>query len=268
MKTSVSIIVHSNCAKLDRETVEQERYYARLRRATQKQTQIFQQHLNHYFLPQKVKEKQLVDEEENRIRRLKMQAAEFEKQQRSNIRTIKDEYSEFLSNQMKEKQFTEEIKKHEKQKYHDDIKMKYQLLQDTEKRHKLEKMENQLAYRDVLHEQERFKNVYPERALKVTDSPNKSDMSKVSGNQYNKNGLNHYPSASSIKNANVPSQNIEPVGPIDANIGHRSNYRGPNPILTPVSDPLYNPYVRREVTNSLHDPKKKSIYIPPNSFAF
>lgn len=73
------------------------------------------------------------DEENERIRKLKLQAREFEQLQKNNIKTIQGEYSEFLSNQMKEKQFTEEVKKQEKKNYSDEIKMKYRLLEQTEK---------------------------------------------------------------------------------------------------------------------------------------
>jgi hypothetical protein len=199
---------------------------------------------------------------------LKQQASEYERQQRENIRTIKSEYSEFLATQMKERQHVEEVHKQEKNTYFEDLKLKHQIFNQNDKRQKLERLENQLAYRDLLHEQERFRNAHPERALKVTESPNRSDGSKTMPMPPLQNqGLRHNPSSSSIKRVSVPSQNIEPVGPVNANIGHRSNYMAPNPILTPISDPLYNPYVRREVTNSLHDPKKKSIYIPPNTFA-
>lgn len=223
-----------------------------------------------------MKEKELQEQENDRIRRLKEQAMEFEKQQRDNIRTIKGEYSEFLNNQMKERQYTEDIYRQEKISSQEDIRMKHQLLKETEKRQQLERLENQLAYREVLHEQERFKNAHPEHALKVTDSPNRSEGVKRKTihnpnplmTQGGNKGLNHYPSNSSIKRSVVPSQDLEPVGPVDANIGHKSNYRPPNPILTPISDPLYNPYVRREVTNSLHDPKKKSIYLPPSSYPY
>ena len=197
-----------------------------------------------------------------------MQAKEFEVQQRNNVKAIQGEYSEFLSNQMKEKQFTEEVKKQEKRTHYDEIKMKYKMIEENEKRQKVERLENQLAYREVLHEQERFRQDHPETALKLTESPNKSDVSKISASHYQPNTMVHYPSDSSIQKYPAIPQKVEPIGPVDANIGHKSNYRPPNPIITPVSDPLHNPYIRREVTNSLYDPKKKSIYVPPNNFAF
>lgn len=130
----------------------------------------------------------------------------------------------------------------------------------------MEKHENQIVYRDVLHEQERFKQNHPERALKVTESPGKYENTRVPSSQYS--SVKYAPPETLKKSSNVVPRQVEPIGPVDANIGHKSNYRGPNPILTPVSDPLYNPYVRREVTNSLYDPKKKSIYVPPNSYAY
>lgn len=262
------LVCINNLYFIDRENVEQERYYSRLRRATQKQNAIFQQHLTKYFIPQKAIEKQQINDEDFKIMRLKKQAKEFETQQKNNIKAIQGEYSEFLSNQMKEKQFTEDVKKHEKRAYFDEIKMKYKIIEESEKRQKWERLENQVAYRDVLHEQERFKQDHPERALKVTDSPVKSEVSKVSPNHYQGQGIVHHPSETSIPKYAVIPQKMEPIGPVDANIGHKSNYRPPNPIITPVSDPLHNPYIRREVTNSLYDPKKKSIYVPPNNFVF
>jgi hypothetical protein len=202
---------------------------------------------------------------------LKNQALEYEKQKVSNIRTIQGEYSEFLNNQMKEKQITEDLQKHEKSKYHNDIKLKYQILAENEKRDKLERMQNQVEYRGMLNEQERFRSVHPERALKINESPQRSEGSlkaqQMMYAQQPHHSLASNASATSIGGRQVPSQNVEPVGPVNANIGHKSEYIGPNPILAPVSDPLYNPYVRREVTNSLHDPRKKSIYTLPTNIA-
>lgn len=252
---------------LDRENVEQERYYARLRRATSKQSQIFQSHLSKYYIPQKSKEQMIKQQEDERIRQLKAQASQYEKQQRENIKTIQGEYSEFLSNQMKEREFTHDIEKQQKKYYGDDIKMKYTILKQKEDRKKIEKLENQIVYRGALLEQQKFRNVHPEAALKLNEAPKVQEFhsSQVTSQR---SGLHHYPSNSSLNKSKIPSQDLEPVGPVNANIGHKSNYIGPNPILAPISDPLYNPYIRREVTNSLHDPKKKSIYIPPNTFAF
>lgn len=236
--------------------------------------------MNNYYIPQKQKENILHSEEEERIRQLKMQAAEYEKQQRQNIKTIQGEYSDFLSVQMREKERIMNMINQEKKSYHEDIKMKHQLLKEKEQRQKMEQMQNKMAYRGLLNEQEKFRVANPERALKVTESPSREGrVSREHQNRMNQapsqrqavgpqRSLHHYPSSSSMKSNVVAAQNVEPVGPINANIGHKSNYRQPNPILTPISDPLYNPYIRREVTNSLHDPKKKSIYIPPDSFSF
>ena len=65
---------------IEAEGVEQERYFARLKRATQKQNQIFQQHLNKYYLPQRMKEKRIQDEEDFKYKALKQQALNYEKQ--------------------------------------------------------------------------------------------------------------------------------------------------------------------------------------------
>jgi len=215
-----------------------------------------------------MKEKRLQDEAEERIRLLKNKAAEYEIQKRTNVKTIKDEYSDFLSNQMKEKQYTQDVINQEKQNYSEDIKLKYKMMNQNDERQKQEKHDSQLAYRELLHEQERFKNAHPENSLKVTESPERSEVSRMPSSSYRHHGLQQVPSNSSLQRHSVPSQNIEPVGPINANIGHKSKYIGPNPILTPISDPLYNPYVRREVTNSVHDGKKRSIYMPPNSIVY
>jgi hypothetical protein len=260
---------------IDRENVEQERYYARLRRATNKQSKIFQTHLSNYFIPQKTKEQNMINQEEERTRQFQGQASQYEKHHKQNIRTIKGEYSEFLGNQMKEKEFTSEIEKQSKKNYGEDIKMKYNIMKQKEDRQKMERIENQNVYRGVLQEQQRFRVAHPESALKLNEAPtrveNTNNLRAMDASRdltNHKSGLHHYSSSSSLNKNNLPSQNFEPVGPVNANIGHKSNYLGPNPILAPISDPLYNPYVRREVTNSLHDPKKKSIYIPPSTFSF
>ena len=209
---------------LDRENVEQERYYARLRKATQKQNKIFQQHLNRVFIPQKVKEQQMNNEEEDRISVLKSQASAYEKQQKENIKTIKGEYSEFLSNQMKEKEYTQNVLDQEKKNYNDNIKMKYRIQEQKDQRQKREMIENQQFYRGVLQDQQRFKNQHPETSLKVNESPTHSGIAVGSReepmNKISKpRDLHHYPSNSSLKNSNLAPQDVEPVGPVNANIG-------------------------------------------------
>ena len=172
---------------------------------------------------------------------------------------------------MKEKQIADDLQKQEKERYHNDIKYKHQIFAENDKRDQIERLKNQIEYRGILSEQEKFKSVHPERALKINESPNISEGShKQQAVQFASLPQNTLPATASTSSLNakqIPSQDIEPVGPVNANIGHKSNYIPPNPILAPVSDPLYNPYIRREVTNSLHDPKKKSIYIPPNNIA-
>lgn len=214
----------------------------------------------------------MIEEENSKIRILKKQAQEYEIQKIHNIRTIQGEYSEFLNNQMKEKSISDDLVKQEKEKLHQDIRTKFRILEEHEKSNQIERLKGQIEYRGILQDQERFRNQHPERALKINESPQRSEGSSKAGmlgyGGNARHSLQPTGSASSLRpQRQIPSQDIEPVGPVNANIGHKSNYIPPNPILAPVSDPLYNPYVRREVTNSLHDPGKKSIYIPPKTIA-
>jgi hypothetical protein len=111
-----------------------------------------------------------------------------------------------------------------------------------------------------LSNQERFKNLHPEKTMKPNESPTKSDLSKISVSIPANPRSAHHQSNKSIPVVPVMSRKIEPVGPVNANLGRPTDYMAPNPILTPVSDLLANPYVRREVNNSLFDSKTKAIY--------
>lgn len=183
-----------------------------------KQNQIFQQHLNKIYIPQQKNEYQVISREENSIRNLKEQAQNYEEQKMKNIKTIKGEYSDFLSNQMKEKEYTQSIIMRENKVYHDDIQMKHQLQEEKTKLQEKEKIENQMAYRDVLHNQQRYRNEHPESSLRGVNNtvyPVNAQIKETNINKEIPNYLHLDPSNGLI----AASQNIEPVGPVNANIG-------------------------------------------------
>jgi len=66
---------------------------------------------------------------------------------------------------MKEKEYTQNIMNQEKKVYHDDIRMKQQLLEEKKRLQEKEKIENQMAYREVLQDQQRFRSEHPEPLL-------------------------------------------------------------------------------------------------------
>jgi hypothetical protein len=86
-------------------------------------------------------------EEEKQFRMMKQKVSNLELQKENNIKELKNQYSDFLSNQMKEKEYEHEMFKREKQQLHDEIVMKHKLLRMKDERDKFEKLENQLAYR-------------------------------------------------------------------------------------------------------------------------
>eukprot|EP00344_Euplotes_crassus_P012034 CAMPEP_0197000604 /NCGR_PEP_ID=MMETSP1380-20130617/5501_1 /TAXON_ID=5936 /ORGANISM="Euplotes crassus, Strain CT5" /LENGTH=147 /DNA_ID=CAMNT_0042417951 /DNA_START=169 /DNA_END=609 /DNA_ORIENTATION=- len=147
------------------------------------------------------------------------------------------------------------------------MRIKTQIQEQKTKMQERERLESQTAYRNVLNHQQRFKNEHPESSLKVNEPMQKPMVVPIVSEQRHMSNpeVEYLANSSPGKISQASSYGVDINGQISANQGIRSNYVGPNPILAPISDPLYNPYVRKEVNNSIHAPKKRNIYIPPDS---
>ena len=218
---------------VQRANVEQDRYYNRLNQMNNKQQQIFQKYLVDHLVPTKDKEKQLEEIERKKRDETRVRLDALDKGSRLNQKAIKKEYQKYLNNQMRQREKEHDLKNQAKLETLNQMKNFAMMEVEKDKQDKMNRKYMQTTYRNALQSQEYLKakqKLNTEIKLhNATDhAPTADDLYTFGGN-YVSNG---------------EFKSIE------------KGYISPNPIVNPISDPMYNPYFRRDISEGIHSIKR------------
>lgn len=141
--------------------------------------------------------------------------------QKENMKTIQGEYSEFLNNQMKEKEYTQNIWNQEKRSFQENMRIKTQIQEQKNKMQERDRLESQVAYRNALNHQQRFRNEHPESSLKVTEPMQKPMATPVLSEQRHMSNpeVEYLANSSPGKTSQASSHGVNINGQISANQG-------------------------------------------------
>jgi hypothetical protein len=220
----------STLQDVQRQSLEQDRYYSRLDKMNSKQQQIFEKYLVDQLVPTKDKEKQLEEIERKKREEARMRLDVLDQGSRLNQKALKKEYQKFLNNQMKQKEREHEMQSQAKKDALSQMKTFALMEQEKDKQEKVHRMHMQTAYRNALQSQEYLKakqKLNTEIKLNcVTTHGGTADALYTFGGTYVTNGV---------------GKNKE------------KGYIPPNPIVNPISDPMYNPYLRKDINEGIHE---------------
>lgn len=135
---------------------------------------------------------------------------------------MQGEYSEFLSNQMKEKEFAQSVMNQEKRSFQENMRIKHQLQEQKNKLQERERLESQNAYRNVLHNQQMYKNEHPESTLKVNETgaiPTGITPINTGQRHMSNPEADHYSNSSPARGSQGISHKIDQIPPVSANQG-------------------------------------------------
>jgi len=193
-----------------RNTLEQDRYVQRLNVMNSKQQQIFQKHLEHHLIPIKDKEKKLEEIEKQKRIETKRKLDDLEIGSRMHQAALKREYQKFLDNQLKERERKVELQNQAKREMLNEMKTFSQMEKEKDRDEKVKKQEMQSAYRSALRSQEILNSSFQREQVGFT---------------------------------------VGYKGDYDPRKGKKDkDYLPPNPIVYPISDPMYNPYLRKDIS--------------------
>ena len=215
---------------VQRQSLEQDRYYSRLDQMNSKQQQIFEKYLVDQLVPTKDKEKQLEEIERKKRDEARMRLDALDQGSRLNQKALKKEYQKFLNNQMKQKEREHEMQSQAKRDALSQMKTFAFMEQEKDKQEKMHRMQMQTAYRNALQSQEYLKakqKLHTEIKLhSATSHGGTADALYTFGGSYVSNG---------------------------AGKNKEKGYIPPNPIVSPISDPMYNPYLRKDISEGIHE---------------
>lgn len=157
----------------------------------------------------------------------------LDKGSRINQKALKMEYQKFLNNQMKLKEKAHEYQNQAKRDMLNEMKAFSLMEQEKDKEEKRKRQEMQSAYRAALQSQEYLKakqKLHTEIKLhSATAHGGTADAVYTFGGSY-------------VDTGNSKS--------------YEKGYIPPNPIVNPISDPMYNPYLRKDIIEGIHEFKK------------
>jgi hypothetical protein len=216
---------------VERQSLEHDRYYTRLNQMNNKQQQIFEKYLVDQLVPNKDKEKQLEEIERQKREEAKGRLQQLSQGSKNNQKALKNEYQKYLNNQMRQKERENENVKQIKIQTLNDMKSFAAMEKQKDDDEKIQKVQMQNAYRNALQSQEYLK------AKQKLNVEIKIQKAAVHGGQadslYTFGGVY-------VKN--------------EQNKGNNSkSYLPPNPIVNPVSDPMYNPYLRNDILHGTRE---------------
>ena len=214
---------------VERQSLEQDRYFSRLNKANSKQQQIFEKYLVEQLVPNKDKEKHLEEIEKMKRMEAKTRLDALDKGSRLNQKALKKEYQKFLSNQMKQREREMEYQSQAKRDQLSAMKNFAAMEQMKDKEERKLRVEMQTAYRNALQSQEYLK------AKQKLNTEVKLHKATVHGGTAD--------SLYTFGGTFVPGDN-------------KKGYIPPNPIVNPVSDPMYNPYLRKDIVQGIHEIKR------------
>lgn len=192
-----------------------------------KQQQIFEKYLIDHLVPTKDKEKQLEEIEKKKREEAQERLNALEKGSKRNQKALKNEYQRFLNNQMKFREKQHEADNLAKLEMLNQMKTFSMMEKEKEKAEKQKKIEMQNVYRNALQSQEYLKS---------------------------KQKLNSEIKLHSATTHGGLPDSVYTFGGSYINSGERVNkekgYIPPNPIVNPISDPMYNPYLRKDIIYS------------------
>lgn len=147
-----------------------------------------------------------------------------------NQQALKKEYQKYLNQQMKMKEKANEMQSQAKKDTLDQMKNFAMMEKEKDKQERISRIEMQSAYRNALQSQEYLKAKQKlNNEIKLHNATKYGGMADdvyTFGGSYIKNG-----ERSSVQ----------------------KNYIPPNPIVNPISDPMYNPYLRKDISEGIHE---------------
>ena len=149
-------------------------------------------------------------------------------------KAIKREYQKYLNNQMRQREREQDYKVQQKRETLVQMKNFAALEVQKDKDEKRSKREMQNAYRNALQSQEYLKS---KQKLNSQIKINQSGYGGSADAVYTFGGT-----FSNVKNLNT-----------------EKSYISPNPIVNPVSDPMYNPYFRKDIIHGMSDLNRDSL---------
>lgn len=152
---------------------------------------------------------------------------------RINQKALKREYNKYLSNQMKVKEREHELQNQAKRAMLDEMKEFSNFEKEKDKDEKSKRVAMQQAYREALQSQQ---------YLKAKQKLN-NEIKLNSATRYGGTADSLYTFGGAFV------KNGERVSP-------ERSYLPPNPIVNPISDPMYNPYLRRDISEGIHQIKR------------
>lgn len=216
---------------VERQSIEHDRYYNRLNQMNTKQQQIFEKYLVDQLVPNKDREKQLEEIEKQKREEAKGRLQQLDQGSKNNQKALKNEYQKYLNNQMRQRERETENVKQIKMQALNDMKSFAAMEKQKDDDERVQKIQMQNAYRNALQSQEYLKS---KQKLNVEI---KLQQAVVHGGQadslYTFGGIY-------VKNDQNKSNNSK-------------SYLPPNPIVNPVSDPMYNPYLRNDILHGTHE---------------
>lgn len=215
---------------VNRQTLEQERYYQRLNNYNNKQRMIFHKHLHEHLEPTKAKENDLEALERIKREETKNRLDALDRGSRINQVALKKEYRKFLNNQMKFREQKNMYDNHMKRATLNEMKSFSQIEKEKDEQERAEKHQRQKEYREYLQSQEYLKA---------------------------KKKLNNEVKLHNQQNYGIVADNVVTFGGSYLNntnkVNKKKGYIPLNPIVAPISDPMYNPYLRNDITEGVRD---------------
>lgn len=216
---------------VERQSLEQDRYYSRLNKMNSKQLQIFEKYLVDQLVPAKDKEKHLEEIEKKKREEARERLDFLDKGSKDHKTALKREYKKYLNNQMKQREKERDYESQMKKETLAQMKNFAAMEVQKDKLEKKSKVEMQNAYRSALQSQEYLKS-----------KQHLNDQTKL-----HKTGYGGSPDA------------VYTFGGTFSNVGSNRIEKGYipiNPIVNPVSDPMYNPYFRKDIIHGMNDINK------------
>lgn len=213
---------------VERQSIEQDRYYSRLNKMNSKQLHIFEKYLVDQLVPAKDKEKHLEELEKKKREEARERFDVLDKGSKNHKTALKREYKKYLNNQMKQREKERDYESQMKKETLAQMKNFAAMEVQKDKLEKKSKVDMQNAYRSALQSQEYLKSkqqLHDQTKLHKTGYGGSPDAVYTFGGTF----------------SNVGSSRIE------------KGYIPPNPIVNPVSDPMYNPYFRKDIIHGMNE---------------
>jgi hypothetical protein len=196
-----------------------------------KQNQIFEKYLVEQLVPNKDKEKHLEEIEKMKRVEAKERFQQLDQGSKINLKALKHEYNKFLNYQMRQREVENQNEKQMKTQTLLDMQNFAALEKQKDEEDKMQRKQMQNAYRNALQSQEYLK---AKQKLNIEVKIQKADVHGGQANSlYTFGGVY-------VKNEQNRNNN-------------KKGYLPPNPIVNPVSDPMYNPYLRDDIMHGAHE---------------